>query len=227
MAFGHAGAVLDQILREPDRLAFFGAERMPGQHHVHHAGHADERRQAHRPAAADEDAAASLRQRIERRRLRHADMGSGGKFEPAADDRAVEDGDDGHFPELNAVEGTMPEPRMLDAGEDVALLEFRQVEPGAEMLAVAGQDNSADVIRQGGEERLHSRHRRVVERVAFLRAMQPQHRNFAAPLGAKRRWQNAKIAGAIVHGKPVGSDPHSGDISAGPRQGAVNPAGRR
>ena len=116
---------------------------------------------------------------------------------------------------------------MFDAGDDVALLEFRKVEPGAEMLAVAGQDNSADAIGQGGEERLHSGHRRVVECVAFLLAMQPQHRSFAAPLGAKRRWQDAKIAGAVVHGKPVGSNPHSGDISAGPRQGAVIPAERR
>jgi hypothetical protein len=37
-----------------------------------------------------------------------------------------------------------------------------------------------------------------------LLAMQPQHRDLAAPLGAKRRWQEAKITGAIVHGKPVG-----------------------
>ena len=34
--------------------------------------------------------------------------------------------------------------------------------------------------------------------------MQPQHRDFTAPLGAKGRWQNAKVAGAIVHGKLVG-----------------------
>ena len=65
---GDAGAVLDQILREADGLAFLGAERAPGQHHVHHAGDADERRQPHRAAAADIDAAASFRQRIEGRR---------------------------------------------------------------------------------------------------------------------------------------------------------------
>ena len=125
-------------------------------------------------------------------------------FETTADDCAVEDGNDGHFPVLNAVEGAMPEPRVLDAGDDVTLLEFREVEPGTEVLAVAGQDDGADAIGQGGEECLHSRHGRVIECVAFLLAMQPQHRDLAAPLGAKRRWQDAKVAGAIVHGKPVG-----------------------
>ena len=58
--FGQAVAVIDEILRQPDRLAFFGIERAPGQHHVHHAGDADQRRQPHRAAAADKNAAARL-----------------------------------------------------------------------------------------------------------------------------------------------------------------------
>jgi hypothetical protein len=49
-----------------------------------------------------------------------------------------------------------------------------------------------------------SRYRCVIKRVALLLGMQPQHRDFTAPLGAKRRWHNAKVAGAIVHGKLVG-----------------------
>jgi hypothetical protein len=72
------------------------------------------------------------------------------------------------------------------------------------MFAVAGQHNGADVVGQGSEERLHSRYRRIIKRVVLSLAMQPQYLDFTAPLGAKRRWQNAKVAGAIVHGKLVG-----------------------
>ena len=43
---------------------------------------------------------------------------------------------------------------MLDPAEYVALFEFGQVEAGAEMLAVAGENDGANVIRQGVEERL-------------------------------------------------------------------------
>jgi hypothetical protein len=42
----------------------------------------------------------------------------------------------------------MPEPRVLDTGDDVTLLEFRQIEAGAEMLAVAGQRDGADAVGQ-------------------------------------------------------------------------------
>ena len=45
----------------PDRLAFLGVVGAAGEHHVHHARGADEARQAHRAAAADEDAAACPR----------------------------------------------------------------------------------------------------------------------------------------------------------------------
>ena len=38
------------------------------------------------------------------------------------------------------------------------------------MLAFAGNDDGADVVRQRREEGLDAEHRRIVERVAFLRA---------------------------------------------------------
>ena len=64
---------------------------------------------------------------------------------------------------------------MFDAAEDVALFKLGEVQPGAEMLAVAGEHDGADIVRQRVEERLDALHGRVVERIAFLRAMQPQH----------------------------------------------------
>ena len=126
--FGQAGAVIDEILRQPDRLAFLGIERASGEHHVHHAGHAEKRRKPHRATAADENAAAPLRKRVVSRAFRHADMHRGGKLQPAADHRAVQHGDDRHFAELNAFERTMPRARMRDAAEDVALFKLGEVE---------------------------------------------------------------------------------------------------
>ena len=184
---GHAGAVVDEILRQPDRLAFFGAERAAGQHHVHHAGDADQRRQPHRAAAADENAAASLRQRVVGRAFGHADMHRGGELQSAADHRAVQHGDHRHLAELNALEGAVPGARMRDAAEHVALFQLGEVEAGAEMLAVAGQHHGANFGRQGVEERHHALHQRVVERIALLGPMQPQDRDRAALLGAERR----------------------------------------
>ena len=43
---------------------------------------------------------------------------------------------------------------MRDAGKHVALGQFGKIEPGAEMLAVAGQHHGADAVRQRREERL-------------------------------------------------------------------------
>ena len=54
-------AVLDQILGRARRLAFLGAEGAAGQHHVHDPGDADEAGDAHRPAAAEKNAALALR----------------------------------------------------------------------------------------------------------------------------------------------------------------------
>ena len=75
-----------------------------------------------------------------------------------------------------------------------------EVEPGAEMVAVAGQ-TTARISSGSVEERRHALYDRVVQRVAFLRPMQPQHGDCSAPLGAKRSGKNAKISGAIVQGK--------------------------
>jgi hypothetical protein len=116
----------------------------------------------HRAAAADKDAAAALRQRIVGRTLRHADVDGGRKLEPAADDRAMQHGDHRHLAELDAVERAMPGARMRDAAEDVALLEFGEVKPGAEMFTIAGKHDRADVIRQRIKKRHHALHEGIV-----------------------------------------------------------------
>ena len=52
---------------------------------------------------------------------------------------------------------------------DVALGELAEIEAGAEMLAVAGEHDGLDVVRQRREERLDAEHGRVVEGVALFR----------------------------------------------------------
>ena len=78
---------------------------------------------------------------------------------------------------------------MGDALGDVALFQFRQVETGGEMLALAGEQHRADAVRQRGEELLDADDRLVVERVAFLRPIELQHGDAAVPLGGKRGGQ--------------------------------------
>src|SRR5690242_8695426 len=76
---------------------------------------------------------------------------------------------------------------MGDAAEYVTLFQLGEIEAGAEMLAVAGEHDRADVRRQRLEERYHALHQRVVQRIALLGAMQPEDRDRAALLDAKGR----------------------------------------
>ena len=101
-------AIFHQILREAQRHPLFRRIGPPGQHHISHAGDADEARQAGRAAAADENAALAFGQGIKRTRLRHADMGGAGQFQPAADHRALQHGNHRHAGKLDSVKGPMP-----------------------------------------------------------------------------------------------------------------------
>ena len=132
-ALGEAFAVLDEIRGQPDGLAFLGGICAAGQHHVHHARDADQRRQSHRAAAADIDAATAFRQRVVGRALGDAHMRGGGKLETAADHCAMQHGNHRHFAELDLVERPVPEARMGDALGDVPLFQFPQVETRGEM----------------------------------------------------------------------------------------------
>ena len=120
---------------------------------------ADQARQAHRAAAADEDAAAPFRQRVIGRSLGDADVRRGRKLEPAADDRAMQHGNHRHLAELDLLEGAVPVARMLDAFGDVALGQLVEIESGGEMIALAVQHHGLDVLRQCLEERLEAVHR--------------------------------------------------------------------
>ena len=65
-------------------------------------GGADQLGDAHRAAAADEDAARALGQRIEGGAVGHADVAGAGQLEPAADHRAVQRRDHRHRAVLHA-----------------------------------------------------------------------------------------------------------------------------
>ena len=125
-------------------------------------------------------------------------MRRGGEFEAAAHHRAVQHGDDRHLAELDGFERAMPGSRVLDAGIDVALGQLGEIEPGAEMLALRGHDDGADIVRQRCEETADAAHRLVVERVAFCRAIEPQHGDRAMPLGLQGRRQIGKFGGLSV-----------------------------
>ena len=217
-------------MRDADRLAFLGAVGAAGEHHVHHARGADEARQAHSAAAADEDAAAAFRQCVIGGGLRHPDMACGRDFEPAADHRAVQHRHHRSLAELDALEGAMPAARMRDALRDVAGGELAEIEAGAEMVALAGEHHGLDGVRQRGKERLDAEHGRVVDGVALFRARKEEHGDVAAALGLERARQlHVEAASGFAHGDPRSSkvSPAFGDISPKTGQAFTPPRRRR
>ncbi len=96
-ALSRASPGRHQALRQADALAVPHVVDLPGQHPVGHARRADRLRYPHRAAAATaEDAARAFGQRIERRFIGHPDVAGAGQFEPVADHRAVQRGNDRH-----------------------------------------------------------------------------------------------------------------------------------
>ena len=83
---------------------------------------------------------------------------------------------------------------MHDALGDAALTELREIEPGAEMLALATQHDGAHALGEIHERRVQLRDECVVEGVALGRAAQAQvqHR-FAVKLAGKQ-W-SARVGG--------------------------------
>jgi hypothetical protein len=101
----------------------------------------DQPRYPHRGAAADEQAALALGQRVEGRRLRDADVRGGGELEAAADDRALQHRDDGEPTAFQALERVVPHHRVLQALEGVPFGELGEIEPGGEVVPVRVQDD--------------------------------------------------------------------------------------
>ena len=126
---------LDQVLRQADGQAFVGVE-------------ARGRSASCRSCAPRRSAAACAPSRRRRRRCRaglragrsrrvalgHADVRRRGELQPAADDGAVQHRDHRHRPNWIASKRRMPHARMQHAFVDVALGQFGQVQPGAEVL---------------------------------------------------------------------------------------------
>ena len=117
-------------------------------HHVGHARGTDQARHPRRAAAADEDAARALGQPVVRALLGDADVRRGRELEAAADNGTVQHRDHRHAAVLDALERGVPGPGMQHRLGDAALLQLREVEPRAEVLAVAAEDDGAGVARQ-------------------------------------------------------------------------------
>ncbi len=166
LAFG------DQVLRKAGALAVFGVVDAAGHHHVRHAGSADQLRDAHRAAAADEDAARAFGQRIEGGAVGHADVAGARELEAAADHRAVQRRDHRHRAELHHFERGMPQPRVMEALAGVALLQFREVEAGAEVRALAVDHRGAHAGGQVLEAVAQGQDQRVRQRIALIGACQ-------------------------------------------------------
>ncbi len=169
---GQRTAGFGEVLRETIGRALGRRIDPARQHHVGHPRHPDQPRQPHRAAAADEDAALALRQREIGRWLGDADMRRAGQFQPAADHRALQRGDDRHAAILNAVEHPVPHLGMQEAAGRVVIGQFGEVEAGGEMIADAVDDNRADVVGQIRKAVADRQDDAVIERVAFCGAIE-------------------------------------------------------
>src|SRR5262249_10227640 len=123
----------------------------------------------------------------------------------------------------------MPAAGMRDALRDATGGELTQIEARAEMIALAGEHDGLDRVRQGGKERLDAEHGRIVDGVALFRARKKENGDVVAALGPERAWQlHVEAAGGFAHGDPRSSKVSRafGDIS--PKTGqALTPPHRR
>ena len=162
-----SGARRHQVLRHADALAVLRIVDAAGEHHVRHARGADQARDAHRTATAHENAARTFGQRVERARVRDADVAGRGEFEPAADHGAVQCRDDRHGAVLQLFQRGVPHAGMQQPRAGVALFQLGQVEAGAEVFAIAVEHGGAYALRQRFEGSAHSLHQRIAQRVAL------------------------------------------------------------
>ena len=151
---------------------------------------ADQRRQPHRAAAADKDAAAAFRQRVESRALRDADMRGGREFEPAADHRAMQHGDDRHLAELDRSKARCQERECSMPASTSRSVSSERSRPALKCSPSPASTTARDV-RRAARRRKFRCPRTVVSSSAlrFCRSRQRQDRDRAVPLGAQRRRQ--------------------------------------
>ena len=143
LRLGHLLPLRHDILHDAVALGLVGLEHAAGQHHVLHAGEADQPRHAHRAAAADEDAARALGQAEERRLVGDADVRRRGRLESAAERRAVQRRDERDVAARHRLEIAVAVERKRQPLRAAGLPVLRgpaQIEPGAEVVAVAEDD---------------------------------------------------------------------------------------
>jgi len=123
-------SVIDNVLREAERLPFLCAVSPTGQHHVNHPSRANQARYAHGTTAANKYAARALWQSVVRAAFSDPDMCSSGELQTAADDGAVQYSDDRHIAILNQVKSAVPGPRTANAGGRAEIRDGRKIDTG-------------------------------------------------------------------------------------------------
>ncbi len=169
-----------EVLREAHALAVLCVVNAAGEHHVGHARGADQPRNAHRAATAHKNSTRTFGQGVERALVRHANVARACQFEPAADHGAMQRSNHGGGSELNRVQGRMPHARVQHAGARVAFLQFREVEPGAKVIALAVQHDCTNGVGEVFKHLAQAQDQSVAERVAFGGTAEPNDGNGAA-----------------------------------------------
>ena len=127
-------AVGDQVLRQAGALALLGVVDAAGQHHVGHARGADQPRDAHRAAAADEDAALAFGQGVEGAARRPRGCGTAlASSSPPPTTAPCSTATTGTRPNWTRSNAACHMRECMHALAGVALLQLGQVEAGAEV----------------------------------------------------------------------------------------------
>ncbi len=169
---GQGLAGTHQILRKADAFAFFSPVNPSGEHHVGHACDTDQTRNAHRSAATHKNATLPLGQCIKRRGLGHAHMRTAGQLKPAADHCAMQRGHDGYPTILNAIKNPVPHARMFGTICRIQVLQLGKIQPGAKVIAIAGQHDGAHILGQTVDAGTQFVHQRVGQGIALGRAVE-------------------------------------------------------
>jgi hypothetical protein len=88
---------------------------------------------------------------------------------------------------------------VLDPGDGVGGAELREVEAGAEVVALGVEHDGPDVRRRRREEGLEPADRGIVEGVALGRPREPQHGHRAVAVQRQRPGQQRRHGGGLAH----------------------------
>jgi hypothetical protein len=119
-------------------------------------------------------------------------MARAGELQTAPNDGAVQHRYDRSATKLDRVEHAMPHPRMGDAAGRVTFGQFRQIEPGGEMVTLAMENDGPYVLGKTGECNLQSQDCLIVESISFFRTAQANECD-ASGLFNSDRWRHGWI----------------------------------